>query len=206
MFHQFGPNDVKRLGEDTCYEGFFSLKRFRFQHRRFDGSWSPELAREIFVRGDATCVLLYDPIKDTIVLVEQFRAGGLLHSDSPWMLELVAGINEAGETPEAVATREAKEEAGANLLDLWHIQDFFPSPGGSTERIHLYLARVDSTHIGGAHGLEEEGEDILAHTIAFADAMQMIKSGQIDNSPAIIAIQWLALNKDEVKQAWKGFD
>ncbi|KZY89612.1 hypothetical protein A3744_23025 [Oleiphilus sp. HI0073] len=158
----------------------------------------------MFVRGDATCVLLYDPSLQALVLVEQFRAGGLLHSDSPWMLELVAGINEQGEAPEEVACREAVEEADAHILDLMPIYDFFPSPGGSTERIHLFLGLVDARALGGVHGLAEEGEDIKVHVLDLPEAVSMLSRGEIDNSPAIIAIQWLLLNKTRVDDVWSG--
>jgi len=176
--------------------------RYHFSHKKFDGTLSPELSREIFVRGNATCVLLYDPQEDAVVLVEQFRVGGLLHDSAPWMFELVAGINEPDELPEDVARREAIEESGAHILDLIHIQDFFPSPGGSTERIHLYLGRVTSNGLGGIHGLEEEGEDIKVHVVKMAEAKEMLQKGLIDNSPAIIALQWLMLNKHSVDEKW----
>ncbi|KZX84204.1 ADP-ribose pyrophosphatase [Oleiphilus sp. HI0009] len=190
--------------EESCYEGFFKLIRYHFKHRLFEGGESPVLSREIFVRGDASCVLLYDPDKDSIVLVEQFRIGGLHHSDSPWMLELVAGINEESELPADVVVREAQEEAGADVLDLMHIYEFYPSPGGSTERIHLFVGLVHSEGLGGVHGLEEEGEDIKVHVIGFDKAMEMLKDNKIDNSPAIIALQWLALNKQDVNEHWSG--
>lgn len=199
----FTGSDWKLLNQDLCYEGFFKLVRYHFQHKKFDGGDSPLLSREIFVRGDATCVLLYDPSKEAIVLVEQFRVGGLLHDEAPWMLELVAGINEPDEAPSDVAKREAKEEADATILDLLHIQDFYPSPGGSTERIHLFAGLVDSGELGGVHGLEDEGEDIKTHVIPLPEARSMLEKGVIDNSPAIIALQWLLLNKESVDARWR---
>ena len=199
----FGSSDWKLLSQDLCYEGFFKLVRYHFQHKKFNGEQSSVLSREIFVRGDATCVLLYDPFKDAVVLVEQFRVGGLLHDKAPWMLELVAGINESGEEPRDVAKRESIEEADASILDLLHIQDFYPSPGGSTERIHLFAGLVDSSGLGGVHGLEHEGEDIKTHVIPLDRARTMLDEGVIDNSPAIIALQWLLLNKESVDARWR---
>jgi ADP-ribose pyrophosphatase len=198
----FGQKDFEVLQQDVCFQGFFKLIKYHFRHRRFDGSWSNDVAREIFVRGNATCVLPYDPKTESVVLIEQFRAGGLLHTESPWMFELIAGINEEGESPLDVAKREAQEEANAELLELRHIQDFFPSPGGSTERISLFCAKVDSSELGGVYGLPEEDEDIMVHVLSLAEALKCLSMGQIDNSPAIIALQWLRLNKDELDAAW----
>lgn len=199
---RFTHTDWQLVQEETCYQGFFKLVRYHFQHALFNGGQSPVLNREIFVRGDATCVLLYDPKKQQVVFVEQFRIGGLKHSDSPWMFELVAGINEEGETPEGVARRESIEEAGADVLDLLHIYDFFPSPGGSTERINLFLGLVDSSVLGGVHGLEDEGEDIKVHVVTVDHAKAMLRDGVLDNSPAIIAMQWLLLNQAQVDAQW----
>lgn len=198
----YSHDDWQLTNEEVCFSGFFKLVRYHFRHRLFDGSQGPELSREIFVRGDASCVLLYDPKLQSLVLVEQFRAGGILHKDSPWMFELVAGINEESEQPEDVVRREAIEEADARILDLMHIHDFFPSPGGSTERIHLFLGLVDASELGGVHGLAEEGEDIKVHVLGLQQAVEMLDQGKIDNSPAIIAIQWLLLNKVRVDAAW----
>lgn len=200
----YSHEDWQLVNEEICFSGFFKLVRYHFRHMLFDGTQGPELAREVFVRGDATCVLLYDPHLQSLVLVEQFRAGGILHSESPWMFELVAGINEKGEEPEDVARREAEEEADARILDLIHIYDFFPSPGGSTERIHLFLGLVDARELGGIHGLPDEGEDIKVHVLSLPEVVSMLSRGEIDNSPAIIAIQWLLLNKERVDQAWGG--
>lgn len=200
----YSHDDWQLVNEEICFSGFFKLVRYHFRHMLFDGTQGPELAREVFVRGDATCVLLYDPALQSVVLVEQFRAGGVLHSKSPWMFELVAGINEQGEEPEEVARREAVEEADAQILDLMHIYDFFPSPGGSTERIHLFLGLVDAHQLGGIHGLAEEGEDIKVHVLELPSVVEMLSRGEIDNSPAIIAIQWLLLNKHRVDGVWSG--
>ena len=198
----YSHDDWQLINEEVCFSGFFKLVRYHFRHKLFDGSTGPQLSREVFVRGDATCVLLYDPKLQSLVLVEQFRAGGVLYHKSPWMFELVAGINEEGELPEEVACREAVEEADAKILDLMHIMDFFPSPGGSTERIYLFLGLVDAQELGGVHGLAEEGEDIKVHVLGLPQVVDMLNSGEIDNSPAIIAIQWLLLNKEKVDEAW----
>jgi len=206
---QYGQEDFEIIEREPCFKGFFKLDRFHFKHKRFDGSWSRAVGREIFIRGDATCVLPYDSVRNCVVLVEQFRIGavpleheGVESEVSPWLIELVAGINEKGEDPEDVARREAVEEANLELGELLPICNYLASPGGTTEKVYLYCAQVDSREVGGVFGLAEEDEDIRVHVVPFDDAMLMIESGQINNAAAIIALQWLALNRSRVEQAW----
>jgi len=211
---KFGQDDFELLERESCFKGFFKLDRFHFKHKRFDGSWSRNVGREIFVRGNATCVLPYDPVESRVVLLEQFRAGAIPfkgdadenteNKQNPWLIELVAGINEPGERPEDVARREAIEEADLKLDELVHICDYLASPGGSTEKIHLYCAQVDSRDVGGVFGLDEEDEDIKVHVVSVDDALAMLASGQINNAAAIISLQWLALNRAKIDQEWLG--
>ena len=137
-----------------------------------------------------------------IELIEQFRVGALDKSQNPWLLELVAGLIDKDEEPEQVARREAIEEAGLTLGALWPISAYYPSPGGSDERVHLYVGRCDSRLAAGIHGLEEEGEDIRVHVWSFEEALQAVRDGRIDNAASIIALQWLALNRAEVRGLW----
>jgi len=201
---QFGCQDVQLLEREPCHEGFFQLQRFHFKHRLFKGGWSDVLLREVFIRGSATCVLPYDPLREQIVLLEQIRAGALLDGGSPWLLELIAGINDKGEVPEDIARREAVEEADIELQALIPIYKYYPSPGGATEMVHLFCAQVDASQASGIHGLEEEGEDIKVHVLELEEAYAMLSRGEINNSPAIMAIQWLMLNKQSVHAVWLG--
>lgn len=203
---QFGPGDVKVTGRTTGYRGFFSIDTIRLRHRLFAGGWSEEFERELFVRDPAAGVLLYDPARDEVVLVEQFRVGLLPDAESegasPWVLEVVAGIIDPGENAEELAYRESMEEAGCAIADLIHIMDYYNSPGGSTERISLYCARVDSGNAGGIHGLPEENEDIRVHVLSSQDAWQAVQDGRMNNAMAIIAMQWLMLNRESLRQRW----
>jgi len=194
--------DVELIQRETCFQGFYRLDRLHLRHRQFAGGMGPQLSRELFVRHDAVCVLPYDPQRDAVVLVEQFRVGALDKSSNPWLLELVAGLIDPGEQPEDVAHREAEEEAGLQLTALRPITQYYPSPGGSDERVHLYVGRCDSQGVGGVHGLAEEGEDIRVHVWSLEDALQAVKDGRIDNAASIIALQWLALNRAEVRGLW----
>ncbi|HLV16837.1 MAG TPA: NUDIX domain-containing protein [Pseudomonas sp.] len=201
-FFKADADAVEVVRREHCFRGFYRLDRLHLRHRQFSGAMGPLISRELFVRHDAVCVLPYDPVRDEVVLVEQFRVGALGKKSSPWLLELVAGLIDQDEQPEEVAHREAQEEAGLALGPLWPITRYFPSPGGSDEQVYLYLGRCDSSQAGGVHGLAEEGEDIRVHVLPYAAAIQAVRDGVIDNAASLIALQWLALNRDDVRRAW----
>ena len=183
------------IDKELVYDGFFVMEKYRLKHTLFAGGWSGELSRELFRRSNCVAVLLYDPDADKIVLIEQFRVGAAANTDRAWLVEIVAGAIDEGETPEQVAYRESKEEAGCDILELKLINRFYTTPGGSSEQISLFYGRVDSSQIGGIHGLEHEDEDILVCTVPFDEAYKMLEEGKIESAIPIIAIQWLALNK-----------
>lgn len=195
----FDERDVRLEQDEPLYNGFFRLHRLTLSHPRFEGG-RVCIQREILDRGDAVCVLLYDPRADAVVLVEQFRAGALGKAESPWLLELVAGIVEPGESAEDVARRESLEEAGVELGPVFPITGYLPSPGGCDEWIDLVCALLDSRGVGGVHGLETEGEDIRVHVIAARDAFTLVRENRLRNAAAIIALQWLELNHGRLQQ------
>ena len=196
------PKAVEIVKRANCFQGFYKLDKVHLRHELFAGGMGREINREVFVRHDAVCVLPYDPQRDEVVLIEQFRVGAMGKVANPWLIELVAGLIDKDEQPEEVAHREAQEEAGLVFSALWPMTRYFPSPGGSDEYVHLYLGRCESAGAGGLHGLEEEGEDIRVKVWAFEDALQAVRDGQIANAASIIALQWLALNRDEVRGLW----
>lgn len=195
-------NDVVIEQRERCFQGFYRLDRIHLKHRLFAGGMGPSISRELFVRPDAVCVLPYDPHSDTVVLVEQFRVGALDKSPEPWLLEIVAGLIDSGEQPQDVVRREAREEADLELHELLPIMTYYPSPGGSDERVYLYVGRCSTAGVGGVFGLAEEGEDIRVHVWSLEDALQAVADGGIDNAASIIALQWLALNKQQVRADW----
>jgi ADP-ribose pyrophosphatase len=199
---QFNANDVTVEKRETVFQGFFRMDKLWLTHARFDGREMPTFTRELVVRGDATCVLPYDPERDEVVLLEQFRLGALGREQSPWLLELVAGMNEDGEAPEEVARREAEEEAGLSFRHLEKVCDYLVSPGGTTELVHLYCGHTSTADAGGLYGLEHEHEDIRAHVVPAAEAIAMIQDGRINNAAAIIAVQWLQLNRERLRKEW----
>ncbi|HEY6131248.1 MAG TPA: NUDIX domain-containing protein [Halioglobus sp.] len=199
---KYRAQDVRVLDDQTVWSGYFSMRRLTLQHRRFAGGWSDPVVREVFERGDAVAVLPYDPSTDSLVLIEQFRPGAIRGDDSPWMLELIAGIVEVGERDEEVVHREAMEEAGCELSDLVSIATVFPSAGACTEQVRLFCGRVSKAAIGALHGLQDEGEDILVHSVARTDALQMVAENRIPNGHTLIALQWLHIHGDSLRGRW----
>jgi ADP-ribose pyrophosphatase len=194
---------VEIIEKITCYHGFFRLNRYKLRHSLFAGGWSEVLLREVLERGHAVAVLPYDPQNDTVLLIEQFRPGALVAGyEPPWLLEIVAGIIELNETAPIVAVREMQEEAGCNILALKPILRFFASPGGTSETTMLYCAKVNTNNITELHGVASEHEDIKLHLLSYPQAMQMLASGKIMYAPAIIALQWLELNRAALRQEW----
>ena len=190
------------LDKEILYNGFFRMEKYRLKHTLYAGGWSAEISRELFVRGSCVAVLLYDPHTDQVVLIEQFRAGAILQPDRAWLVEIVAGAIEEGETAVEVAYRESMEEAGCEIQELMVINEFYTTPGGASERITLFCGKIDSTQVGGIHGLDHEDEDILVRAVDFKDAYIMLENNEIESAIPIIALQWLALNKDKLQQQW----
>ena len=202
----FSQQDIEILGEQTLYEGFFTLKRIQFKHKLFAGGESGVVTRELLIKGAASAVIAYDPKEDSVILVEQVRIGAAYHPESnrsPWLLELIAGMVEQGEKPEEVALRESEEEAGIQVKNLTHCLSVWDSPGGTLERIHLFAGEVDSSQAKGIHGLAEENEDIRVHVVKREQAYQWMCEGKIDNGIAVIGLQWLQLNYAQLQQSWK---
>ncbi|MGZ4954623.1 MAG: NUDIX domain-containing protein [Methylobacter sp.] len=190
------------LTKEVVYQGFFRVEKYRLKHTMFGGGWSPEITRELFMRGSCVAVLLYDPNADKVVLIEQFRVGAILNPDKAWLVEIVAGAIEEGEVAEQVAYRESLEEAGCEIQQLMVINEFYTTPGGSSEWITLFCGKVDSTQVGGIHGLDHEDEDILVRAVDFEEVYLMLENGEIESAIPIIAIQWLALNRQKLKLKW----
>lgn len=195
--------EFKIINHEVAYSGFFRLEKYQMQHTLFQGGWSGKITRELFMRGNCVAVLLYDPNRDEVVLIEQFRAGAVLNPDRAWLLEIVAGAIEEGELAEEVAYRESVEEAGCKIEEMMLINEFYTTPGGSSERISLFLGKVNTGNIGGVHGLDDEDEDILVSVVKFDEVFEMIESGRIESGVPIIAIQWLYINRDKIREKWR---
>ncbi len=199
---KFAEDDVKVLASETAYQGFFTISKEVLSHRLFEGGWSEPLTREVFQRGDAVGVLPFDVQRDELILVEQFRPGARRKGQSAWMLELVAGVVDPGESDEQVAKREAEEEAGCVIDRLVPVANYFPSAGACSEQVRLFCGRVRSHSAGAVMGLETEGENILVHALPRAEVLQLLAAGKINNGHTLIVLQWLALNGDALRKQW----
>lgn len=194
--------DIQVIEDETVAKGFLKVRRFKMRHRKFDGGWTDVVTREVCDRGHAVAVLLYDPDRDAVVMVEQFRIGVAYAGDPGWMMEIVAGSVKPGEPVEDVARRETLEEAGVVVDELVNICDFYPSPGGLSEHVYVFCARVDSSTVGTHGGLEEEHEDIRLHVVPCDEAIRLLDENRLNNSVTIIAFAWLARHKDELRRQW----
>lgn len=195
---------LEQLSRSRPFDGFFKIDEITFRHSLYRGGWSPEIKRELFGRGEAVIVLLYDSQAEKIVLIEQCRAGALGHAGIgtdeeqahlAWLIEPVAGMIDAGETALQACEREAEEEAGVTGANFEFISRFYPSPGGSDELLHLYAADIDASNLPEYAGLEEEGEDIRIIQYSYDEAKQKLKQGEFNVASTIIALQWLFCQK-----------
>src|ERR1700704_4999895 len=193
-----GPSDLPSHpdahidGAETPFSRFLRLDVVRFRHRLFSGEWSRERVYDVLRRGDAVALMLYDPDRDSVVLVEQFRLPALYARLSPWQIEPVAGLVDKDESYEAVARRESQEEAGIEPIgELIPIHRYMPSPGDSDEAVMLFCGRVDSRNAAGMHGLPEEHEDIRVMVKTMAELEAMVEAGQIETGHTLIGCYWL---------------
>lgn len=189
--------------QEVAFQGYFKVIRYFFRHTLHNGGMSGLVSREVFERGQAGAVLMYDPQRDEVVLIRQFRAGAYVAGHHPWTWEVVAGIIEDKETAEIMIRRETVEEAGLEVGELIPIQNVMLTPGACSEACQIFLGRIDSTKAGGVFGLAEEHEDILVKVLPFAEAYAMLERNEVDNAVGVIALQWLALHRDEVRKRWR---
>ncbi len=196
---------VEIVERNAVFQGYFRVDKYLLRHKLSGGGMSDVISRETFERGHAAAVLPYDPVRDEVVLIEQFRPGALAAGWHPWAIEPVAGIIEPGEDLTDVIHREADEEANVVIHDLIPVYHYLTSPGGTSETCALYCGRVDAKDAGGIHGLDGENEDIRVMVVPFAEVMAWLNggSGSLNNALLIIALQWLALNRDRVRAQWR---
>jgi ADP-ribose pyrophosphatase len=190
------------IARERCFSGFLRLVRYRLRHSLYVGGWSHAIERERIERLNAVAAILYDTIRDRIVMVEQFRIGALEHGRGAWTLEPIGGILNRGERADEVVRREALEEAGLEIQQLEHIATYRVSPGVSADRIRLFCGRVDAEKAVGIHGVKEEGEETRVRVLDAEQTISGLYSGSIDASSAIIGVQWLASNRGRLRLEW----
>lgn len=198
----FGRDDFEVIDEQSQWRGFFEVVDVSLRHRLFGGGWSGEVRRVVARRREAVGVLIYDPRIDCLAVAEQFRVGALRRQPSPWLMELIAGLMETGESPEEVARRECMEEAGVELQALERVAAYYSSPGGSDEYFHLYCGRADLAGAEGLYGLDCEAEDIRLHVLPVAEVLAMAEDGRIDNAHSLVAIHWFARHQQRLRASW----
>jgi|SRR5262245_15101755 len=198
------PNEtVELVNHEVVFQGYFRVGRYFFRHGLYEGGQSRILQREVFERGHAAAVLPYDPRRDEVVLIRQFRAGTYVAGRHAWTWEIVAGILEEGEAPEELIRREAVEEAALKIRDTIAVHDLILSPGACSETCAIFVGHVDTEGAGGVFGLEEEGENILVKVVPFSEARAMLERDEIGNAIGVIALQWLALHREELRARWR---
>ncbi|MGM0480749.1 MAG: NUDIX domain-containing protein [Pseudomonadota bacterium] len=198
MKAKFNQQDVRIAEKKPLYEGFLSVHRYKLQHRLFNGEWSAMMDRELMDRGDAVMVIPYDPERDELVVLEQFRVGAMNNELGPWLFEFVAGMFDADESAEQVAERELMEEAGLQTSQLQKAMSYYSSPGGTNERLSIYIAKVNAADAAEFGGLAEEHEDIRVSRISFAEAINMLDKGYFNNAASVIGLQWMQLNQQHI--------
>jgi ADP-ribose pyrophosphatase len=195
--------DAEIIDAANVFARYLRIDTFRFQHRLFSGEWSAVRSYDVLRRGRAVAIILYDPDRDSVVLVEQFRLPALLAGSSPWQLEAAAGMIDTDETSEMVAVRETREETGLGLIgEPIVIQRYLPSAGGSDESVVLFCGRIDSALAAGVHGLPEEHEDIRVTVKTLAEIEAMLEAGAIESGHTLIALYWLLRHRDRLQQLW----
>ncbi|EIZ1342120.1 ADP-ribose diphosphatase [Vibrio parahaemolyticus] len=198
---EFTSRDVEIISKESVFEGFFKMVKYRFKHKLFAGGWSDVVEREMFERGHAAAMLPYDPKTDQVVIIEQIRIGALEH-EHPWQLEIVAGMIDRAESAEEVIRRESEEEAGITVGRVASVTSYYPSSGGCSEKLEVFVGEVDASKAHGIHGLDYEDEDIRVHVLSREQAYQWVKDGRFENGASIIALQWLQLNHQELRSQW----
>jgi ADP-ribose pyrophosphatase len=199
-----GAGDVQAMEKTHPYINHFGVEEHRLRHRRFDGDMTEPIDRAVFASGDAVTVLPFDPVRGQVLLIEQFRAGAFARRDPhPWLLEAVAGRCDALETPQDTARREAREEAGIHIGRLERIARYYTSPGVMTEFITAFVGEADLSGAGGIHGLTEESEDIRVLVVSLSEALELIASGEANNAPLLISLQWLETHRDRLAASWR---
>jgi ADP-ribose pyrophosphatase len=197
--------DARIVSIDTPFSRFLRIDVVRFRHKLFSGEWSGEREYDVLRRGEAVAIILYDPERDSVVLVEQFRLPALYAGLSPWQIEPVAGLVDKDESYDVVARRETEEEAGiAPIGELVPIQRYMPAPGNSDEAVMLFCGRVDARGAGGIHGLAEENEDIRVVVKTVAELEAMLLAGRIETGHTLICCYWLLRHRDRLRREWLG--
>jgi len=196
-------DDVELIESEPLHDGFFKLSRERFRHRRFDGGWSAPVDREMLHVGTSVLALPYDPIRDAVVLIEQFRIGAYAAGrEACWLTEVVAGLGEPGEDPAVTACRETMEETGMALRAPVLARRWLSSPGVLDENVVMYVGQVDAQPTDRTQGLASEHEDIRVLVVPADEAIGFLDTSRVDNAHTLVALSWFARHRDRLRRLW----
>ncbi len=188
----YNDKDVEIQQREYLYQGFIQVEKVKLRHRLFASEhYIAPIQRELIARRPAAGVLLYNDRQQKFALIEQFRIGALDDLESPWQLEVIAGVLDGDESPEDCIRREALEESGCEMQALQQLFSFYPSAGACSEIFHLFVAEADLPEQGGVHGMPDEGENIQLHILDYADLPALFQAKRLKNAPVIMALQWL---------------
>jgi ADP-ribose pyrophosphatase len=186
---------VEVLSHETIFKNFFRIDQARLRFEKYDGTMSEEVTRLVFERGDSVAALVHDPEADTLTFTEQFRYPTVAKGPG-WIMEIPAGSVEEGEEPADTMRRELEEEIGCRVETLTPVHSFYVSPGGTSERIHLFYALVTPAHyVSEGGGLASEHENIRVLTLPVDEVLRQLWAGQIHDAKTLIALQWLHLRR-----------
>ncbi|CAB1219357.1 NUDIX domain-containing protein [Acinetobacter bouvetii] len=188
----YNNDEVKIQSREYLFRGFIQVEKVHLRHRLFNQTeFTPVIQRELIHRPEAAGVLIYDDAQQKFALIEQFRVGAMDDAESPWQLEIIAGVLDGHESPESCIRRESLEESGCEIDQLQHLFSFYPSAGACSELFHLYAAHAQLPKQGGVFGMPDEGENIQLHLIDYSEIVTLLGNGRLKNAPVIMALQWL---------------
>ncbi|MDN5511490.1 NUDIX domain-containing protein [Acinetobacter sp.] len=188
----YNSDQVKIQSREYLFRGFIQVEKVNLCHRLFNQrEFTPVMQRELIHRPEAAGVLIYNDAQQKFALIEQFRVGAMDDADSPWQLEVIAGVLDGNESAESCIRRESLEESGCKIDQLQHLFSFYPSAGACSELFHLYSAEAHLPEQGGVFGMLDEGENIQLHIIDYREIATLMSNGRLKNAPVIMALQWL---------------
>ncbi|ASY62287.1 Nudix hydrolase family protein YffH [Sinorhizobium sojae CCBAU 05684] len=185
---------VRIIDRRPLWNGFISLEQVTLEQQMSNGT-TARLVREVHDHGRAATILLFDPVRQVVVLVRQLRIPVFMQGEPAYLIETPAGLLD-GEAPEVAICREAMEETGYHIESAMHLFDAYMSPGSITERTSFFLGHIDtSKKVAAGGGLAHEGEDIEVLEIPFEEAIRMVGTGEICDAKTIMLVQWAMLNR-----------
>ncbi|OGH03641.1 MAG: hypothetical protein A2600_13560 [Candidatus Lambdaproteobacteria bacterium RIFOXYD1_FULL_56_27] len=192
--------DYKILENRRIFQEFFRVDRVTLVHDCFNGK-PLEVVRYHLERPEVVAVILENTDRGTIVMVEQFRFSSVKTSKTNgWTLEIIGGLIDHDETPEACGKRESLEESGYRVKDLEYLTAFYPSFGVSDELVHLYYGQVtDQDKVEAGGGLAHEHEDLRVLEIPTEELLAKTFTGELTDAKSMIALLWLGLKKQQAR-------